>query len=495
MTVDRERTILLVEDEAIIALAEAGMLKKNGYAVYTAYSGSSAIEAVSRERSIDLVLMDIDLGSGMDGTEAAEKILNAKNLPVLFLSSHTELEVVEKTERITSYGYVVKNSGETVLLASIRMAFKLFEAKIQNQKKTAELEAANSRLGELIEAQKRSEKALRESEAEFRSLFEAAPAGVAMLRFREFYKVNVVMCETFGYSEAEMLGKTTRMLYVDDAEYARVGKDLYGGLRQNRRAIIETRLKKKDGAVIDVMIGASALDPSVADPMASVSTVIFDLSARKRIETELGRSVREKDILLHELQHRIKNNLAMIGSMVGLEKSRVENEKTRDILGSLEDRVRSLSSLYDLLLRSGPAETVDLSEYLCSITASLTEAYAGGASRVGIEQRMDRISVDVKSAVAWGLITNELTTNALKHAFPSGAPGVIKIDLSRRGEGILLVVSDDGVGLPPEFDSSSSGGLGLDIVKMMASQLKGTLSERRGKGSAFIVSAPFPAEG
>jgi PAS domain S-box-containing protein len=493
MTIDGGKTILLVEDEAVIALAEARMLKKNGYTVYTAYSGSSALQTVSDGTTIDLVLMDLDLGAGMDGTEVAEKILDAQSLPVLFLSSHTEPEVVEKTERITSYGYVVKNSGETVLLASIKMAFKLFEARIQNQRKTAELEVANLRLGELVEGQKRVEVELREREAEFRSLFEAAPAGVAMLCDRIFKKVNLVMCETFGYSEGEMLGRTTRMLYVDDEEYARVGEELYGGLRLNRRVVQETKLRKKDGTVIDVMIGASALDPAASDPMSSVATVIVDLSARKKIESELSRSLEEKEILLHELQHRIKNNLAMIGSMVGLEKDRTEGDKTRSILEGLESRIRSISSLYDLLLSSGSTKAVDLPEYLNSIIGSLEEAYSGGNGKIEIERRMESVSTDVKSSVAWGLITNELTTNALKYAFPSGATGVISIDLSIGNGEIRLVVSDNGIGLPQGFDLNRSGGLGIDIVRMMASQLNGKLSREMGKGTTFVVSAPLPA--
>jgi PAS domain S-box-containing protein len=125
---DSVRSILLVEDEAIIALAEKRTLEAYGYRVATAFSGSSAIEAVRRGDACDLVLMDIDLGPGIDGTETAAVILGLRDVPVVFLSSHTEQDVVAKTERITSYGYVVKSSSATVLDASIKMAFKLFEA-------------------------------------------------------------------------------------------------------------------------------------------------------------------------------------------------------------------------------------------------------------------------------------------------------------------------------------------------------------------------------
>jgi CheY-like chemotaxis protein len=119
MNREKTKTILLVEDEAIIALAEEKILSRHDFTVITAYSGEEAVETFAKSPAIDLVLMDINLGSGMDGTRAAEFILRHREIPLIFLSSHTEREVVEKTEGITSYGYIVKNSGEVVLATGI----------------------------------------------------------------------------------------------------------------------------------------------------------------------------------------------------------------------------------------------------------------------------------------------------------------------------------------------------------------------------------------
>jgi len=131
--------ILLVEDEALLGMSEKMQLEKYGYAVRIVSSGEQAIEAVRSSSDIDLILMDINLGNGIDGTQAAEIILRDHDIPVVFLSSHTDPEVVEKTEKITSYGYVVKNSNVTVLDASIKMAFKLFDAKIAAQQNAESL--------------------------------------------------------------------------------------------------------------------------------------------------------------------------------------------------------------------------------------------------------------------------------------------------------------------------------------------------------------------
>ncbi len=151
MSAEKQKTILLVEDEAIIAMAEKMTLEKFGYNVIIAGSGEEAVTTVAATPGIDLILMDINLGSGMDGTEAAALILKERDLPVVFLSSHTEPEVVEKTEKITSYGYVVKDSSGTVLDASIKMAFKLFEAKEREKEKEAALAHSRGLMQYVIE--------------------------------------------------------------------------------------------------------------------------------------------------------------------------------------------------------------------------------------------------------------------------------------------------------------------------------------------------------
>ncbi len=135
-----KKTILLVEDDVIISMMETRTLITNGFNVITAKTGELAVEIAENNSDIDLILMDINLGPGIDGTEAAEKILHSHDIPLVFLSSHTEPEVVDKTEGITSYGYIVKSASETVLIASIKMAFRLFDARLKEKEKIYELE-------------------------------------------------------------------------------------------------------------------------------------------------------------------------------------------------------------------------------------------------------------------------------------------------------------------------------------------------------------------
>jgi len=150
MSPQNPKTLLLVEDDSIIALGEKRSLEKYGYSVVHVSTGEAAIEAANATAGIDLILMDINLGAGIDGTEAAEIILADHEVPVVFVSSHSEREIVEKTERITSYGYVLKNSSITVLDASIKMAFKLFDEKKKSRSILGKLEATLDAIPDLM---------------------------------------------------------------------------------------------------------------------------------------------------------------------------------------------------------------------------------------------------------------------------------------------------------------------------------------------------------
>ncbi len=146
MSTNERRTILLVEDEAVLALAQKTSLEKYGYHVRMVHNGEDAVTVAADDSSVDLILMDINLGSGIDGTEAAMRILARRSVPLIFVSSHTDRAIVEKTEGITSYGYVVKNAGITVLDAAIKMAFRLFNAQVYLRRQKMEVEATNETL-------------------------------------------------------------------------------------------------------------------------------------------------------------------------------------------------------------------------------------------------------------------------------------------------------------------------------------------------------------
>lgn len=192
------RTVLICDDERIVALAERSVLERAGYTVSIATSGEQTLKMLADGRQPDLILMDIDLGEGMDGTAAAGQIIERYDIPVVFLSAHTEPDIVERTEGITSYGYVVKHSGETVLLASIRMAFRLFETR-QKQHEAEEQLRMQNRYLELyrtaVDSMEDHKVALVDSSYTYR---------MVSRQFRESYQMSE--SQIVGYTVADLVG-------------------------------------------------------------------------------------------------------------------------------------------------------------------------------------------------------------------------------------------------------------------------------------------------
>lgn len=222
----KQVTLLLVEDEYIIAFTTQKLLEKYNYKVIIAENGEEALKAMKVSNfGIDLILMDIDLGVGLDGTETASIILENYDIPILFHSSHTESHIVDKTEGITSYGYVVKNSGIVVLDASIKMALKLYHAN-----------------HELLRLKEISEK----NERSYIDLMEALDEGLIIAdKDGSIQKVNKSVCNMFGFKNEGLIGVHMTDLYAN-AEDRQLMLD-----RLQEKQILrnyEVELKKKEGS-------------------------------------------------------------------------------------------------------------------------------------------------------------------------------------------------------------------------------------------------------
>jgi PAS domain S-box-containing protein len=252
------KKLLLVEDEALIALAEKIALEEYGYDIVTVGSGERAIDAVTGGIDADLVLMDIDLGAGMDGTRAAARILELRDLPILFLSSHTEPGIVERTEAITSYGYVVKNSSITVLDASIKMAFKLFQANRNTQESERKQNSLIANISDVITILDRD--------------------GVS-----RYASSNVR--RWFGWEVEEIVGsRALDNVHQDDRAASRDLLDRLVSSADGTSAAAEVRILCKDGAYkwIEINLVNMLGDPVVRGILGNY----HDISDRKRVEQE-----------------------------------------------------------------------------------------------------------------------------------------------------------------------------------------------------------------
>ena len=285
--VSNGKRILLVEDEVIVALSQKMEIEKRGYSVITASSGKDAIEAFKSNRSIDLILMDIDLGSGIDGTETAELILQERDIPIVFLSSHTEPEIVEKTEKITSYGYVVKNSSITVLDASIKMAFRLFNEKKRVLEHQQKLKHTNEQLEKSQELILERENKLRESEDRYRSIAENSP--IAIVIVNDSFTITFVndrCCSISGYSREELLGNNFSFFLTEESRHIAIERYKKSQKNEQVERKYEFSFLHKNGSVRHAEV-QTAIFKDHTDHIFSLLQII-DITERREVEETLN---------------------------------------------------------------------------------------------------------------------------------------------------------------------------------------------------------------
>ena len=288
------KTVLLVEDEALIALQESRQLQEAGYAVIHSLTGEGAIEMVdANPDGIDLILMDIDLGRGIDGTEAARRILRTNDIPVLFLSSHMEPDMVKKTEEITNYGYVVKSSVLAVLDASIKMALKLFSAKRQLDLDSMEIERANEELHASLENLRKTHDRLLLSEDKFSKAFHLNPDSININRLSDgaYIDINEGFTRIMGYAREDVIGRSSLPgdlgIWVHEEDRERLVQELR---EKGEMANLEAEFRKKDGTTTTGLMSARIIE---IEGEKCIISITRDIGERQRTQNELSETERK----------------------------------------------------------------------------------------------------------------------------------------------------------------------------------------------------------
>jgi PAS domain S-box-containing protein len=211
--------------------------------------------------------------------------------------------------------------------------------------------------------------------------------------------------------------------------------------------------------------------------------VILDITERKRAEEQIKGSLQEKDTLLREIHHRVKNNLQIISSLLYLQGSSLPDPVARQALRESQDRVHSIGLVHEQLYRSSSFRAIDFGEHLKELTANIAGSYGAMNPRVRVETELESVAVDLDLAIPVSLIFNEILTNAFKHAFPGKRAGKIQIAFHRDGsDNMILRVSDGGVGLPENLNWDNGSSLGLKIVRNLAAQIHGELYAQSAAG-------------
>jgi two-component sensor histidine kinase len=218
-------------------------------------------------------------------------------------------------------------------------------------------------------------------------------------------------------------------------------------------------------------------------------SIIHDITEQKKAEEQIARSLQEKEVLLKEIHHRVKNNMNVISSLLNLEASRTTDKAVRAILKEAQDRVNMMALIHKKLYQSKDLAHIDYKEYLQTLVAGITDTYHRHDVIVTVD--MESLFFDVTIGIPCGLIVNELVSNSLKYAFPEGRKGTIKVGINKDSEGNnVLTVADDGVGFPDTVDFRKTTSLGLQLVSMLTGQIHGKVALSRGEGTRFSITFP-----
>jgi PAS domain S-box-containing protein len=344
-----------------------------------------------------------------------------------------------------------------------------------------------------ITEKKKAQEAINESEEKFRKAFITSPDPMTISRIEDgvLLEVNDGFVQATGYSREECLGTSTVDLdmWVDDKQRHNLTSELE---KTGKVENLEISLRTSDGTVMRALVSATIINVGNTPRMFTISRDITELKkaeeALLKSEEQLRASLGEKEILLKEIHHRVKNNLQVISGLLDLQAHHISDPAGRAIYKESQNRVITMALIHEELYQSVNLSQVDFPGYIRNLCENLMISYGADRDRISLDVKAEETEVIVDTAIPCGLIINELITNSLKHAFPEKRKGTISLSFKQlRSKEFLLTVSDDGVGIPKGVDIYSTSTLGMQLVTVMVEQLGGTLKVKRKGGTSFTI--------
>ena len=353
-----------------------------------------------------------------------------------------------------------------------------------------------------ITSNKQAEEALRESEARYRLLAENASDVIWTVDLEnQLTYISPSVTRLLGYTVEEAKSRTMQEAFTPESFEAMqrkfwqvMAREIAEQADLNQSQILEIELNHKDGTVVQAEGHFSLIRDARGKP-AGIIAIVRNITDRKQAEEALRASLLEKEVLLQEIHHRVKNNLQVAGSLLNLQSNRMKDPEVKAALEESRLRIQAMAMIHETLYRGPNLAAIDLSSYLQRLVQYLQGAFRGNV-RVKMEVVSEEIRLNLDQAMHCGLIVNELVTNALKHAFPSGREGTIRIEAHLIGDREVEVkVSDNGVGFPAGMDVIRLPSLGLQLVRGLAErQLRGRWEIQMQGGTVFTVRWPQVAE-
>jgi PAS domain S-box-containing protein len=350
----------------------------------------------------------------------------------------------------------------------------------------------SERLLEQEEEHETAESTLRASELQFRSIFDGVSDAIFV------HDIDTGLIVDANKAMTAMYGLTREEAIRSDVDAMSEGKPPYDAehafalirlAAAGENPVAEWRARRKDGELFWVEVALKRASIGGSD---RILVTCRDITARKEAEKIIEESLREKETLLKEIHHRVKNNFQIINSLFDLQLMNTEDPSIREGIREPKARIHAMALIHERLYLSKDLSAIDFSDYIAELAQELFLSYNADPERIALEIDAEPVSLDMDRAIPCGLILNELMTNSLKYAFSDkGRRGRIAVALERRGDSIALRVEDDGAGFDVEAARESPSSLGLTLARMLSEQLKGSFTLESAAGvKATLV---FPA--
>ena len=473
----KNKRILLVDDDQDLCSFIGLHLAHFDYdLVATADSGEDAVVIASRLQP-DLIIMDIHLSGEMDGIAAANAIHAVSDIPIVFLTAFCSDDLLRRAQLADSFAYVLKPINERELRVVIEMTLYKHETQAK----------------------------LKRSENFSRSILNSVSAEIAVIDAD-----GVIIAVNRAWKD--FASRESFSIYSEEMTASTCASD---GVGMNYLSVCPAERDNHDGAVNSVRKGIlSVLDRSLSNfdleyPCHSpqqkrwfhMSVTPFengeggavishmDISARKQVEADLRVALQEKNVLIKEVHHRVKNNLQVVTSLLRLEAARAYKAEAKTVLDNMQNRIQTLALMHEFLYQQSQFSSVDLNTFLRESSVLSFRSIHQETGLVSLNFDLMGLPVNIDQATCCGLIVNELISNSLKHAFPDGRKGQICVGLrtTEVQDQMLLSVHDNGIGLSPEFAEKRQHALGLELVTSLAQQMGGELQIEQSLGLSFSV--------
>ena len=302
--------------------------------------------------------------------------------------------------------------------------------------------------------------------------------------------VNAAFCQMVGRSRDELIGALPPFIYWPEDKKEELMEHIYTLLREMSLSFqFETEYRKKNGERFCVQILSSAMKDCKGNITGWVM-VVHDITGQKLKEEQIRSSLVEKELLLKEIHHRVKNNMQIVSSLLSLQAGFLNNEKLQEVFNESRNRIKVLALVHEYLYKSKELTKINFADYINDLVNNLFIAYRVDLGRHKLIMAFENIDFDIDTSINLGIIINELVTNSIKHAFSSrnNSENIVRIILKKESDNIDLTISDNGIGIDDKINLTNSDSLGLQLVKTLVAQLEGTINIKSHNGVEYRIN-------